>query len=361
MFQSVAYEMSLWDAMRAPEPGPYLCRVRFVQCDVQIDLRGIRTTAGDFNMGDLEERISPMVDTLANSIRQEIGDRKTLVFTPDVGSAMAIATALQSLGLRADYASGDDARRKVKVQDFHKGNYKSSVIVCIADRGFDCPDISAIVLCRPTKSRPLYAQMVGRGTRLAPGKDDCLIVDFDYLTTKHDLVKPVELFDTSHTDTEILQIAQKLLLSEPGLDVSEAIERGVNEHKQRQLVRIKAKERKVNYRRVSYDPLSVCDTLGIAHRAPVSNDPTSNPATAAQLKYLASFGVEGCKNISKNRASTLINFLADRRERKLASMKQVTHIIRMGVDPDKARAMSFVEATEYLSEKWGNKKQTSSK
>lgn len=359
VFKSIAYEMSLWDAMTAPDPGPYLCRLRFVQCDVEIDLRQIRTTAGDFNQSDLEERIRPLIDTLANSIRQEIGDRKTLVFTPDVGSAMAMATALKSLGFKADYSAGDDSQRKHKVQEFHKGRLQILCNCALLTEGFDCPDVSAIVLCRPTKSRPLYAQMVGRGTRLANNKKDCLIVDFNYLTTKHDLVKPVELFDTSHTDTEALEIAQKLLLDSPGSDVMEAIERGTAEHKQRQLIRIMAKERQVNYRKVSYDPLSVCDTLGMTYRAPVSNDPCSNPATAAQLGCLDKFGVEGCENMSRTRASTMIDMLISRAQKGLASMKQVTYLIRQGVDADEARAMTRDEASAYLEAKWGpRKKQT---
>ena len=84
--------------MTAPEPGPCLARLSIVQCNVDIDLAGIRTTGGDFESGRSRGAIRPLIDTLANAIRQEVGERPTLVFTPDVGSATAMATALNRSG-----------------------------------------------------------------------------------------------------------------------------------------------------------------------------------------------------------------------------------------------------------------------
>ncbi len=346
VFESVAFEMTLWDAMTAPPPGPYLCRLKFVQCDVDIDLRDIRTTAGDFNQADLEERIGPLVDTLANAIRQEIGTRKTLVFTPDVGSAMAMATALQSLGLRAEWASGDDRERAAKVDRFRTGEIQVLANCALLTEGFDVEDIAAVALCRPTKSRPLYAQMVGRGTRLAKDKPDCILIDFNYITAKHELVVPVELFDSTHTDSEVLQIAEGLLKEEKGLDLCEAIERAERTHQERQVLRIQAREREVKYRRVSYDPLAVYDTLGVPWRG--RKDAVIQRASEGQAKYLKSFGVEDGPCLSRTRASTLIDFLAHRRKQGLATLKQVSWAIAMGCDPAVARAMPFEEASSYL-------------
>jgi len=346
VFESVAYELRLWDAMTAPPPGPYLSRVKFVQCDVQVDLRGIRTTAGDFNLADLEDRIRPLIETLANAVRQEVGGRKTLVFTPDVGSAQAMATALASLGLRAEWVSGDDPHRKGKVARFHSGDVRVLCNCALLTEGFDCPDVAAVVLCRPTKSRPLYSQMVGRGTRLAKGKTDCLLVDFDFLTAKHDLVKPVELFDTTGTDAEVLEIAAEIAAKEKGVDLVAAVERAEKEHKERQVLRVQARERAVSYRKVAYDPLSVCDTLGVAWRG--GKDAVINRATPGQVQYLKSFGVEDAPNLSRARAGTLIDYLADRRKRGLATLKQVSWAIAKGCEPGRARAMTFHEASAFL-------------
>lgn len=346
VFESVAYDFSLWEAMTAPSPGPYLCRLRFVQCDIQIDLRDIKTTGGDFNQADLEERIRPLVDVISNAIRQEVGDRQTLVFTPDVGSAQAIASALWSLGLRADWVSGDDPDRQAKVGRYKRGEIQILCNCALLTEGFDAPATSAIVLCRPTQSRPLYAQMVGRGTRLAPGKENCLIVDFDYLTEKHKLVKPLELFDTTHTDKEVLDLAEKAIKEDPGKDLIKAIEDAETEHRNRQVLRITAREREIRYRKVSYDPAAIHETLGIAWRG--SQDAVVRPATIGQIEALRRFGIEKAETLSCNKASTLMDYLVSRAKAHKATHKQVGWLIAMGIDPPTAREMGFMEAKETL-------------
>ena len=348
VFETLAYELSLWDAMTAPDPGPYLSRVKFVQCDVGIDLRDIRTTAGDLNQADLEEAIRPHIDALANAIRQEVGQRKTLVFTPDVGSATAMASALSAVGVPASWVSGDDAGRKDKVRDFKKGHFQALCNCALLTEGFDCPDIEAIVLCRPTKSRPLYAQMVGRGTRLSPGKTDCLLVDFAWITEKHQLVKPIELFDGSRIDSEVLDIAQAELEKNPHSDLTEVIERSREEQVKRVALRIQARERAVKYRKVTYDPLAVMETLGV----PVRREAKTHEGTATekQMSALRRFKVEGVEGLSKRRAKAMLDQLIERSRLNLATYKQVSWLVKFGVSPDEARKMSFKDASAALDQ-----------
>ena len=138
---------------------------------------------------------------------------------------------------------GDDSLRNDKVKALQNGSIQGLVNCALLTEGFDCPAISAVVLCRPTKSRSLYAQMAGRGTRLAPGKKDCLLVDFNFLTAKHDLVKPVDLFDSTHTDPEVLDLAAKATKKKKGVDLLEAIEQAEKTHRERLALKIKARER----------------------------------------------------------------------------------------------------------------------
>ncbi len=356
VFESVAYEFSLWDAMRAPYPGPYLCRIKFVQCEVDIDLRDIRTTGGDFNQADLEERIRPLIDVLANATRQEIRDRRTLIFTPDVGSAQAMATALRSMDLNAQWTSGDDKERKQKIKDFRDGKIQILVNCNIATEGFDVPEVSAIVLCRPTKSRTLYAQMVGRCTRLHESKDHSIIVDFNYLTTKHDLVKPVELFDTKSMDSEVLAIAQDLIGKDKQLDLTEAIERGEAIHQERQVLRVQAREREVRYRKVMYDPLSVAEAIGVPWRGSRAKDAVIHRATEAQINALKKWKIDNPENMSKAQASTMLDMVIRRANQGLASHKMVRILIRNGVDPETARNISYEDAHDRLDGIFGNRR-----
>jgi superfamily II DNA or RNA helicase len=350
VFDSIADEYGLFWAMTAPPPGPYLCRLKFVQCDLDIDLKDLRQTKDDYNEADLEARIAPLADTLANALRQEFGDRRTIVFTPGVKSAQGIATALQSLGVRADWSSGEDKDRDAKIQRFRDGGSQVFVNCGIATEGFDVPEVGAIGLCRPTKSRLLYSQMVGRGTRLAKDKPDCLLIDFNYLTAKHDLVKPAELFDSANASTEVTDEAGKVIDKAKGtpVDLLEAIEEGREEHKRKQVLRVQARERNIAYRKVSYDPLAVCDVLGLPWRG--SKDAVTNRPSEKQIEYLKGFGVEDAPNLSKHRASTMIDYLKVRRERGLATFKQTAWLIAKGVDPEVARVMSFREASDRLDE-----------
>lgn len=360
VFDSVAYEMSLWDAMEAAPPGPYLCRLKVVQCDVDIDLRDIRTTGGDYNQADLEAVIGPLVEVLANAVRQEVGSRQTLVFTPDVGSAQAFAAALcgdratGGMGLAAEWISGDDPDRDQKIKRFKCGDTQILSNCALLTEGFDAPNTAAVVLCRPTKSRPLYAQMVGRGTRLAPGKDDCLIIDFNYLTSKHDLVKPIELFDTTNTDDEVLAIAKEITSKEKGVDLIEAVARAEEEHQKRQILRVQAREREVRYRKVVYDPAAVADVLGLVTRGSNAPSDAHHPrATPKQVQILTKFRVEGAAAMSHRRAKKLIDALIERAQLNLATHKQVAWLLKNGVDPATARNMNFAEASAELDRLFG--------
>lgn len=351
VFESVAYELSLWDAMTAPAPGPYLSRLKFVQCDVGIDLRDIRTTGGDLNQADLEEAIRPHIEALANAIRQEVGSRKLLVFTPDVGSATAMSSALESIGITSRWVSGDHPDRKGVIAGFRRGDFQSMVNCALCTEGFDVPDISAVALCRPTKSRALYAQMAGRGTRLAPGKENCLLIDFNWLTEKHQLVKPVELFDANGQDSEVLDIAQEFIAKNPRSDLMEVVEQAREEQAKRTVLKIKAREREIRYRKVSYDPLSAMETLGVGVRREAKS--IQGTATERQKSALSRFGITNPDSLSKPAAGRLLDQLIGRAKKDLASYKQVTWMIRNGIDPVEARAMSWKDAKQTLDRLWG--------
>lgn len=354
VFDSVAFEYSLLDAMTAPAPGPYLSRLEVVQCDIPIDLRAIRTTAGDLNAADLEEALRPHVEPIANAIKREVEGRSTLVFTPDVNSAMAIATACQSLGMRAAWVSGDDPDRAEKIRKFKDADIQVLCNCALLTEGFDAPRTSAIVLCRPTKSRALYAQMIGRGTRLWPGKENCRIIDFEWICGRHQLVKPVELLSTRMTsddddEAKVQKRAQELIDSGEESDLLEAIEEAgkeIEEAKRRREISIAARERNTNYRRVRYDPLAGYHAIGMPTTFPREARPL--PATEKQLETLRNMGVQVNDDISRRRASMMLDVLIGRVKQGLASKKQVDWMIANGVPAEEASQMSFQDASRTL-------------
>lgn len=359
VYESIAYELDFWTAVNRG----ILAKPLFLQIstDPVIDLRNIRKTAGDYNIEELSARIGPMIEVLANAIKQNVEDRKTLVFTCDVASAMGMATALDSLGCRSEWTHGEDKDRKEKLKRFDSG-YTQFLSNCnLLTEGFDGKHVGAIALCRPTQSRPLYAQMIGRGTR--PDTEDCLIVDFEYLTEQHELVRPSELFDATTMDPEVQSLMEEFVDREKGrmLDMMVIKQKAEEVHKERQILRIQAREREVRYtRRKMFYPDAVMDNLGIPRRGPVCTDPAKR-ATDKQLNFLERFGVaDPDGTMSKRRASQVLDAIKARMNRPptdpcSATVKQIGWLINLGVDPDFARRMSRVDATAFLETKWGKK------
>jgi superfamily II DNA or RNA helicase len=354
VFQSVAFEYPLFQAIT----DGHLCRIKVVRCETSVDLSAIKTTGGDLNQGELEEAIRPYIEELAIATRNEIGNRRSIVFTPDVGSGIAFASALASLGISARAIHGDSPDRAEILSGFRSGRHRVLCNCALLTEGFDAPFVSAVVLARPTKSRALYSQMVGRGTRNAPGKADCLAVDFAWLTGRHQLVQPTELLDTTSTSAEVIELAQDMLKKGEESDLLKALERAEKKAKERQVIRIKAVDRPVDYRRVVYDPMAVMDVLGMVNR-PESDAVLKVKATPKQVATLEKFGVTGAEHMSKRRATMMLGRVFDRIGKKLATVKQVSHLIANGVDPDEARMLSLQEASERLDVIFGKRKRVS--
>ena len=136
-------------------------------------------------------------EQVLEAFQEHARDRKALCFTPTVKTAYAIAEAFQEAGIAAEALDGTtplDERRAI-LERLHTGETQ---VVCncgVLTEGFDEPSIDCIIMARPTQSRVLYTQMLGRGTRTYPGKPDCLILDVVGVTTSHRLQTVATLFE----------------------------------------------------------------------------------------------------------------------------------------------------------------------
>lgn len=122
----------------------------------------------------------------------ECRGRTTVVFLPLVSIAKKFCECLTNAGMKAVEVDGGSPDRKEILDGFNAGKYDVICNAMLLTEGWDCPRVDCIVVLRPTRSRALYVQMVGRGLRLSPdtGKKDCLILDFLWITAKHDLIHP---------------------------------------------------------------------------------------------------------------------------------------------------------------------------
>lgn len=141
---------------------------------------GATLSGGDFHEGQLEREIDTWGRNrlvLEHYLALAKG-RKTLGYTVSVRHAQNLAAIGRSLGLAAAWVSGDDPDRETKLAAFRKGDITLLFNALLLTEGFDDPSVACILWARPTASRTLYTQAIGRGLRLHPGKNDCTIIDF---------------------------------------------------------------------------------------------------------------------------------------------------------------------------------------
>jgi hypothetical protein len=148
----------------------------------QRTLRLPRDVAGDFQQNQLADRFDTDAcrQVVVAAHKEYAHDRPAIAFTVSVAGAYALAEAFRQAGYTAVAADGttDKAVRRGLLADFRAGRYQILVNCGLWTEGLDVPEIAAIHLARPTYSDGLYIQMVGRGLRPVPGKDDCLILDY---------------------------------------------------------------------------------------------------------------------------------------------------------------------------------------
>lgn len=155
--------------------------------NTRIDTSDIKTTSGDFNLGELEVRVDQYLPAVADEVTTLAADRKKwIAFCATVANANHLVDLLRARGVTADIVTGDTpkAERQQRIKDFKAGKLRCLVSVLALAIGFDVPDVDCVIWCRPTKSPVLYVQGAGRGMRIADGKVDCLWLDFSDTTER---------------------------------------------------------------------------------------------------------------------------------------------------------------------------------
>lgn len=145
------------------------------------DLKRVRTTAGDYNLGDLEATMNKpkLVGDIVEHWMKHAGSRRTVVFATSIQHSAALAREFVMHGVSAEHvdANSPQAEREAIFERFQNGSTQVLTNCTLASIGFDLPELDCVVFARPTKSLGLYLQMLGRGLRPAPGKQDCLVLD----------------------------------------------------------------------------------------------------------------------------------------------------------------------------------------
>lgn len=183
VFERIVYQRGLLEMISEG----WLVTLRGFRVATAADLRGLSAGGLDFREDELAEAvdIEERNALVARSIQELARDRRTVAFCVTVAHARNLARALNRLGVPAGIVHGElpGDRRARALAHFRAGHTRVLTNVGVLTEGFDDPGVSCIAMARPTRSEGLYAQCVGRGTRLAEGKRDCLILDFVDLST----------------------------------------------------------------------------------------------------------------------------------------------------------------------------------
>ena len=188
-FESLSYEYTLPKAIKEG----YLSSIKALTIPLKIDMTGVGVQAGDFKASDISTALDPYLQGIAQEMEKYCKDKKTVVFLPLVKTSQKFRDLLNAHGFRAAEVNGDSQDRSEVLEAFDRGEYNVLCNSMLLTEGWDCPSVDCVVVLRPTKVRSLYCQMVGRGTRLSPGKDHLLLLDFLWHTERHELCHPASL------------------------------------------------------------------------------------------------------------------------------------------------------------------------
>ena len=186
MFTDIAYEVSIRDLI---DQG-YLCPLVSKATDVALDVGGVGSRGGEFAAGQLQAAVDrePITRAAIDEVVAYGRDRKSwLVFCAGVEHADHVATEIRARGASCATIFGHTptAERDRVIAAFKRGEITALASMGVLTTGFNAPAVDLIAMLRPTKSAGLYVQMAGRGTRLAPGKDNCLVLDFAGNVARH--------------------------------------------------------------------------------------------------------------------------------------------------------------------------------
>ena len=348
-FDSQAYEYSINRAVREH----YLTPVRAEMIPLEMNLSAVSLSHGDYSADEIGFALEPYLRQIAHELTEKCADRKTVVFLPLIATSRKFCQMLNDMGLCAAEVNGYSPDRAEILRDFEAGRFSVLCNSMLLTEGWDCPAVDCIVVLRPTRVRSLYQQMVGRGMRLSPGKKELLLLDFLWLTERHDLCRPSSLI--SKDEQIAAKIDGQVEGSPYGVDLMEAeeeAERNVLAEREQSLAGRLAMMR--NRQRKLVDPLQYA--MSIAAEDLSSYVPTfaweKAPPSPKQLEYLLKRGIstENVENMGK--AHLLIDRLILRQKEGLSTPKQIRCLERYGFR--QVGTWTFEQASALITRLAGN-------
>ena len=329
-FDSLAFEYTMPQAIKSG----YLVPIKALTVPLKIDISMVGISAGDFKVGEIGTALDPYLYQIADEMVKYCMDRKTIVFLPLIATSQKFMGILNERGFVAAEVNGSSEDRAEILQDFEDGKYNVLCNSMLLTEGYDCPAVDCIIVLRPTKSRPLYAQMVGRGTRLSPetGKDHLLLIDFLWMTERHELCHPASLICE---DEDVARRMTKDMEENAGNpeDIEEAEKKATEEvvqEREEALAAQLAAQRRKKSRLV--DPLQYAmsiEALDLANYKPIFG-PEAQAPSQSQKDSLEKLGIKADSVETSGQADKLLDTLHQRKIQGLATPKQIKQLEMRG-------------------------------
>lgn len=328
VFDSLAYEYTLPKAIKAG----YLSPIKALTIPLKLDLSGVAMQSGDFKAGDVATALDPYLYQIADEMEKYCKERKTVVFLPLVKTSQKFRDILTEKGFKAAEVNGESKDRAEILEAYDRGDYNVLCNSMLLSEGWDCPSVDCIVVLRPTKVRSLYSQMVGRGTRLHPGKDHLLLLDFLWHTERHELCHPADLICT---DREVSQKMTENMEEACGcpIDIEDAEKKASEDViAQREEALAKQLHEMRNKKKTLVDPLQY--EMSIQAEDLSGYVPSFGwemaPPTDKQKTYLEKQGIRAESIENAGKASLLIDRINKRNKEGLSSPKQINRLEMYG-------------------------------
>lgn len=327
-FESLAYEYTLPKAIREG----YLSPIKALTIPLQLDLSGVSMQSGDFKAGEIATALDPYLYQIADEMAKYCQDRKTVVFLPLVKTSQKFRDILNEKGFKAAEVNGESRDRAEILEAFDKDEYNVLCNSMLLTEGWDCPSVDCVVVLRPTKVRSLYSQMVGRGTRLYPGKEGLLLLDFLWHTERHELCHPANLIceseEVARKMTENLEEAAgcPIDIEEAEKTAAEDVVAQREEALAQKLAEMKRRKKKL------VDPLQF--EMSIQAEDLSGYTPSfgweMSPPTDGQKATLEKLGILPDEIDNQGKATKLLDRLHKRSEEGLTTPKQIRCLERYG-------------------------------
>jgi superfamily II DNA or RNA helicase len=348
-----------------------------------LDYSNVKVTAGDLNQGDVAKAMGSerVLQGMCDAIVQLSGDKKAIVFaTPGsmkIGNdKFHIADRVEEIfnrhkpgcAARVSQDTPKDLRREI-LNDYRNGKFQYLINVGVFTEGFDEPGVEIVAILRPTKSRSLYAQMVGRGTRPLPGVVDGVdraearraaiansskprvrVIDFAGNSGKHKLVTSADILGGNYEDRVVERAKQK---AEKGsVDMQDALIEAMQEFRREDEDRKRRSKviGKAEFVVQSIDPFDIFDISPNRLRG----WEIGKGATPKQINMLSGFGIDG-KDLTMGHASQLIDECMRRKNAGIVGFNQAMKLHEKGLSTDMSAAQASIALGGRLrsvSERW---------